>query len=770
MSAAKRETVEPGPEALAYGQELRKIFLRLGKPQREVAGLLSIDPSVLSRFFSGKPSKGSAADTIAAKEHADKLIRLVRDSGAIVTGAEETKLHDLRRAAQAASSSQQDRVRVLQEQLDDLQQQLDEAEVRSGTFRGRAQSLEGANSRLEDRVGLLQQRVREEERRAGREHRARVKEQRQREQGDSRADQAERRGVEVIARFEEVEQARDEAEERARLAAWGAEEAAARLGAVVRDRVEAEERAARAVWGADESATRLRALEEQHREVLARAEQESRKSKAALADLAAARKQLTAAAEYARESDAKIEAQQGQLRLLRQEVKVLRRQVRQLTEEATQPVSTPIADVATQVSAVRGDLAEALGGASADVFAARAGGEESLWWGTQLEDFSHEATVEDESGGGSQLEDLSYVAAPLDDADWESGLDDFSNASGSLKERYLNPGDTGLPELDMRETAVWPATPREERLRALQAQSAAARARAQRAEARARAEQEAQRGVVGREGVVRRQNEEALAAREQAELDARQRSAEARAALAAGRDQLSGQDGSRSIGMGSVSSAPSPPAPTPEELLKDLGRTPKPRTEENREQQETAPRAENDTIALTAAAGSYLPPARNQPVLPVDPTGSVSPKTVSGGRAQARRTARIANEESRRGFRRDLLRNGVITLVLTQVVSFSGLLLHTMLASGELPGFRVFSLWFIGSFIFMASVIPVFMSKKTAVKTAAIAITICAVVASFGNDALTAPWLSHTAHKLGTQFAERRDGRSCDTDFCNPNS
>ncbi|WP_405966040.1 hypothetical protein OG613_43775 (plasmid) [Streptomyces sp. NBC_00015] len=407
VSEAKRE---PRPEALAYGRELKKIFLRLGKSQNDVAKLLSIHPAVLSRFFSAKPSKDSAADTIAAKEHADALIRLVRNSDdptVTVTDAEAAKLHKLRRVAQEASPSRQDRVGVLQEQLDDLQQQLDDVE-----------HLEGTNIRLEDRVALLQQRVREEERRSGRAHWAQVRERQQREQSDwraeragSRAEQAERRGDEVLARFEEVEQARDEAEERARRAVWGAEEAAARLEAVVQARTEAEERAARAVWGADESATRLRALEEEHREALARAEQESRKSKAALADLAAARKQLTAAAEYARESDAKIKTQQEQLRLLRQEVKVLRRQVRQLTEEATQPASTPIANIATQVSGLLSDHLEgSLAGASADVFAARVpDGDESAW-------------------EGSGLEDLSDGATHLDDwADGESGLDDFSN-------------------------------------------------------------------------------------------------------------------------------------------------------------------------------------------------------------------------------------------------------------------------------------------------------------------------------------------------------
>ncbi|MER5200993.1 hypothetical protein ACWD3J_46415 [Streptomyces sp. NPDC002755] len=478
MSEAKRE---PGPEALAYGQALKKIFLRLGKPQREVAGLLRIDPSVLSRFFSGKPSKDSAADTVAAKEHADALIRLVRNSGATVTDAEETKLHELRRAAQAASSSQQDRVLVLQEQLDELQQQLDDVEARAGTFRGQAQSLEGANSRLEDRVGLLQQRVREEERRAGREHWARVKERRQREQADARAEgaerQAERSAEWAAARVEAAEEAWDEAEERARQAAWGAEEAAARLRAVEQARAEAEERAARAVWGADETAARLRAVEEQHREAVVRADEESRKCAAALAELAAARKQLSAAAAYTKTSDARIEAQQEQLRQLRQEVKVLRRQVSKLTEEASRAVSTPIADVATQVSAV----------AAHPLTAGRDERSGTVW----------------PTGGRS-----SAFMPPV----WPS---EGNEAAAD-----------GMPSLGESGPAMWPETPREERLRARQAQSAAEQARRQQA-------------------------------KEQAVLEAHQRSAAARGVS---RDQISGQEGARSVGMEAGGSAPCPPA------------------------------------------------------------------------------------------------------------------------------------------------------------------------------------------------------------------
>ncbi|MEV5900041.1 hypothetical protein [Streptomyces sp. NPDC052127] len=354
MSETKRQ---PGPEALAYGQELKKIFLRLGTSQKEAAKLLAVDPSVLSRFFSAMPSKDSAADTVAAKEHADRLVHLVSNSGATITDLEVAKLHKLRKAAQAASTSQQDRLLLLQEQLDDLQQQLDGAEARAGTFRGQAQSLEDANGRLEDRVSRLQQQVREEERRAGREHWARVKEQQQREQAEaqagragSRAAEAERRGTEAAARLEAVEEARQEAEERARRAEWGAAEATARLGAVERARAEAQIGADRARQEAEDTA----------------------------AGLASAHRQLSAAAEYAKESDARIAGQQEQLRQLRGEIKTLRHQVSMLAEEVRRPASTPIAEAATQVSVVS-DRPEAVDNAVLDRPGRRSGDTGQAW-------------------------------------------------------------------------------------------------------------------------------------------------------------------------------------------------------------------------------------------------------------------------------------------------------------------------------------------------------------------------------------------------------
>ncbi|USQ89888.1 hypothetical protein NFX46_40095 (plasmid) [Streptomyces phaeoluteigriseus] len=314
MSAAKRESVDPRPEALAYGRELKRIFAKQSASQNQVAPRIPVHASQLSRYFSGQ--------TIAGQQQADALIRVVRSLGAVVTEGEVVKLQELRRAAQAASPSQQDRLLALQEQLEDLQQQLDEAEARAGTFRRQAQNLEGVNSLLEDRVGLLQQRVREEERRAGREHWARVKERHHREQAETRAEHAQ----------------------------WWAEQVALRVEATEEARTEVEERAVRAEWGADEAGARLRAVEQARAEAQSRAEWAMQEAEDGAAGLASARKQLSAAAEYAKESSATIEAQQEQLRLLRQEVKVLRHQVRRLTEEARRPASPSVAEPATQVS------------------------------------------------------------------------------------------------------------------------------------------------------------------------------------------------------------------------------------------------------------------------------------------------------------------------------------------------------------------------------------------------------------------------------------
>lgn len=580
MSEAKRESIEPGPEALAYGQALRKIFAKQSASQNQVAAGIPVHASQLSRYFSGQ--------TIAGRQQVDALIRVVRSGGATVTRAEVLRLDVLRRAAQAASPRQQDRVLALQEQLEDLQGQLDEAEVRAGTFRGQVQGLEGANSRLEDRVGLLQRRVREEERRAGREHWARVKERRQREQAESQAAQA-----------------------------WlWAEEAAMGVEAAEEVWEEVAERAVRAEWGADEAVVRLRAVEQARAEAQTRAERAMQEAEEAVAGLASARNQLAAAAEYARESNARIEDQQEQLRLLRQEVEVLRRQVRQLTEEARRPAFGSVAEPATQVSGVS----------------------------------AHET--------------------------WQ-----------------------GLS-----------------------------------------------------------------------------------AAEAAG-EQRTGLDAAGSAGAGNdlAGLTPSPPTPTPEELLEELGRVPgesaqKPR---GRSIREAAARAESGTVDLVTASASQVPllPDPRVPSRANRPGTAARKSQYSGGRAEARRAAQKSRERNRFSWEEEekkiwvgLLLNGMITLLLTQLTAFCCLIFHTMLSSGQLPGFREFSLWFLGFLIFLAAVSVVFLSNKAAVRVAAILITICAAVASFGNDSLTLPWLSHSAQKLGVEFAERRDGRSCNTDFCNPDA
>ncbi|WP_435260434.1 hypothetical protein [Streptomyces sp. 1222.5] len=127
------------------------IFERQRRSQNFVAGEIPVDASQLSRYFSGK--------LLAGRQHVDGLVRVVRGLGGEVTAAEVARLHDLRRVAQAASSYQQDRVSVLQEQMDEARDQL-------GAFRGRVSGLERTNGRLEEQLDVLAQRLEQEEQRA----------------------------------------------------------------------------------------------------------------------------------------------------------------------------------------------------------------------------------------------------------------------------------------------------------------------------------------------------------------------------------------------------------------------------------------------------------------------------------------------------------------------------------------------------------------------------------------------------------------------------
>ncbi|WP_406278664.1 SCO2525 family SAM-dependent methyltransferase [Streptomyces sp. NBC_00191] len=246
MGAGQPEVVEPGPEAVAYGQALKAIYAKQADSQNKVAARMDgVDPPRLSRYFSGQ--------LIAGKPHAEALVRVVREDGAEVTDAEIAELHRLRRAAQDASPASKDRVSVLQEQMDAVKAMFGAV--------GQVLDIDGAHSRLHKQIDVLSKRVREEELRSESERHERLREQQQRKQ---------------------------------------AEQAAS----------------------------------------------------VSAAELAQARRQLGAATDYARQSDATIEAQQEQLRQLRRELEVLRRQVRRLTEEAPTPDSGSVARPARQVSAV----------------------------------------------------------------------------------------------------------------------------------------------------------------------------------------------------------------------------------------------------------------------------------------------------------------------------------------------------------------------------------------------------------------------------------
>lgn len=209
MCAAKRENTPPGPEALAYGLALRAIFSRQHESQARVARALRIDPAQLSRFFSAKEN------TVAAKEHADALVDLVRRTGAEVPALELAELHELRRKAQEASPRQIDRVSLLQEQMADLKAVV-------GTFRRRLHAAETTNTQLTSKIEHLLKRVKEEEKRADRE---RV----WREQAEDRVEQAESGAEEAAARLREAQRLQDEAQERAAQAEWSAADIAGQL-------------------------------------------------------------------------------------------------------------------------------------------------------------------------------------------------------------------------------------------------------------------------------------------------------------------------------------------------------------------------------------------------------------------------------------------------------------------------------------------------------------------------------------------------------------
>ncbi|WP_406363744.1 hypothetical protein OID55_41495 (plasmid) [Streptomyces sp. NBC_00715] len=340
MSAAKRKSVPPGPQALAYGSALRSVYERQGRSQKHVSSLIPVAESSLSRYFSGQ--------LVAGRPHLEGLIRVVRGAGGAVSDEEVAELHKLRKAAQEVSSSQTDRVAILQEQMGEVKALL-------GTLPERLREVESDNGQLTEQVDRLLSRVQQEEKRADDERRLRLEERPLRERAEARAKQAE----------------------------WGAEEAAARLADAARLSAESQQRAAGAELAAEMSA----------------------------AALAESRRQLVAAAGYAKESDAVLAKQREQLRSLRLEVTTLRRQVRKLSGEADPVRSEGIAGVATQVSAVHGDqVADVAGTASLDEATARPGGAEVFW--------------------GTGLEDVGDVAAIVDDeSEWDAGFDYFSGTS-----------------------------------------------------------------------------------------------------------------------------------------------------------------------------------------------------------------------------------------------------------------------------------------------------------------------------------------------------
>jgi len=122
----------------------------------------------------------------------------------------------------------------------------------------------------------------------------------------------------------------------------------------------------------------------------------------------------------------------------------------------------------------------------------------------------------------------------------------------------------------------------------------------------------------------------------------------------------------------------------------------------------------------------------------------------------------------RKEFSYSLLWDALIALSLTQGLSFVCLLGHTMTDSGKIPGWRT---WLVFGCMAIAAAAAWLLAKsfsrsKIFAQCSVALILACGVLAGFGTDTLTQPALAHEAEKLGAEWAERGDGKSCDVSFC----
>ncbi|MER6433954.1 hypothetical protein ABT272_40570 [Streptomyces sp900105245] len=183
-------------------------------------------------------------------------------------------------------------------------------------------AAQDASPRPSDRVALLTEQV---------------------EELRSRTQAAAGREVELAARVEQLLRQVQREEQRADKERTGRHREQA-------ERQEAESRAESAQLDAQTAADRVRASEQALAEARERMEGSEERAVELAAQLEQARRQLAAAVQYARDSDAVLEEQRTQLDALRRELTVLRRQVQTLSEERrSRTAYGDVAETSTQV-------------------------------------------------------------------------------------------------------------------------------------------------------------------------------------------------------------------------------------------------------------------------------------------------------------------------------------------------------------------------------------------------------------------------------------
>ncbi|MFD7677475.1 hypothetical protein [Streptomyces sp. NPDC060187] len=331
------------PAAREYGQALRELVPADSISGKFIAERLGVSVSKVSRFFSGKMK------TVASEAELDQIIELVRQVGVGVTSAQVAELHRLRRRAQDASKGPTKkadlltgRVNQLSTQLleskrsaEELQRQVEQAEAgRAADTAEFAAALDAGSREL---AGLREQ----------------LKRARAAEAASSSVARHRRSQIDALrAAVREAEAAR-EADVAAVNAALRESRDSLRE---LRDKLEAaESRNAQLQQQVTVLTRELRSAREQAAHWQRTAERAEWGAEASLAQL---QKQLKAASEYARDSDALIDEQlrllserEAENRQLRSRIDVLERTVHSYVEEETRRTEEARADTATQVKA-----------------------------------------------------------------------------------------------------------------------------------------------------------------------------------------------------------------------------------------------------------------------------------------------------------------------------------------------------------------------------------------------------------------------------------